>query len=148
VVPANPMNRIDELAHLLSDSGAKLMIFDQNKVSEISPFIDEKLYTISVDYTDYLGDKVDLPFPESIIKSSIACQLDNVKPWREVVRYEDNRPLPIPDPKALSIMPYTSGTTGHPKGCIHTNQSMMVTAASSALWFAMSSNTRQLVTLP
>ena len=32
-------------------------------------------------------------------------------------------------PDDLAVMPYTSGTTGHPKGCMHTHRSVMFNAA-------------------
>jgi fatty-acyl-CoA synthase len=32
-------------------------------------------------------------------------------------------------------MPYTSGTTGEPKGCMHTHRSVMHTAVGGGEWF-------------
>ncbi len=37
-------------------------------------------------------------------------------------------------PDDLAVMPYTSGTTGHPKGCMHTHRSTMVNAAGGGVW--------------
>jgi fatty-acyl-CoA synthase len=45
-------------------------------------------------------------------------------------------------------MPYTSGTTGNPKGCVHINRSTMTTAVASTLWLGFTAATVQLVTLP
>jgi fatty-acyl-CoA synthase len=35
----------------------------------------------------------------------------------------------------LCVMPYTSGTTGHPKGCMHTHRTVMFTMVAGANWF-------------
>jgi fatty-acyl-CoA synthase len=49
--------------------------------------------------------------------------------WAEVLA-AGLRPGPIEGgPDDLAVMPYTSGTTGHPKGCMHTHRSTMFNAA-------------------
>lgn len=42
--------------------------------------------------------------------------------------------LAIGDPDALAVLPYTSGTTGHPKGCMHTHATVLASNISSQLW--------------
>jgi fatty-acyl-CoA synthase len=37
-------------------------------------------------------------------------------------------------PADLAILPYTSGTTGLPKGCMHTHASVMHNAMASGIW--------------
>ncbi|MBL8361982.1 MAG: AMP-binding protein [Rubrivivax sp.] len=44
-------------------------------------------------------------------------------------------PGPMPaDPDALAVLPYTSGTTGQPKGCRHTHATLRASLAASAVW--------------
>ncbi len=37
-----------------------------------------------------------------------------------------------PQPDDLALLPYTSGTTGLPKGCMHTHRTLMHNAVSAA----------------
>jgi fatty-acyl-CoA synthase len=43
------------------------------------------------------------------------------------------RPMQV-GPADLAVLPYTSGTTGLPKGCMHPHKSIMHNAVASALW--------------
>jgi len=37
-------------------------------------------------------------------------------------------------PHDMAVLPYTSGATGLPKGCMHTHASLMHNAVGSCLW--------------
>ena len=37
-------------------------------------------------------------------------------------------------PTTCAVMPYTSGTTGHPKGCMHTHRTTMYNTVSGGIW--------------
>jgi len=57
-----------------------------------------------------------------------------VHTWRDAV----SKDLPLFEvtatSKDLAVLPYTSGTTGLPKGCMHTHASIMHNAVASNLW--------------
>ena len=60
--------------------------------------------------------------------------------------------LPLPD---LAIAPeddatifYTSGTTGHPKGCMHTHRSVMYNAVAGMTWVGTQADSVLLSVLP
>jgi fatty-acyl-CoA synthase len=54
--------------------------------------------------------------------------------WTDVLQNS----LPVPayavKPDDLAVLPYTSGTTGLPKGCMHPHRSIMHNAMASCLW--------------
>ncbi len=57
--------------------------------------------------------------------------------WRDVLA-GGLAPGPLTaGPDDLCVMPYTSGTTGQPKGCMHTHRSTMHTLVGSMRWFAL-----------
>jgi fatty-acyl-CoA synthase len=59
------------------------------------------------------------------------------------------RPGPISvGPDDLCVMPYTSGTTGHPKGCMHTHRTVMHTLMAGYQWFGIQQDAVYLAVLP
>jgi fatty-acyl-CoA synthase len=51
-------------------------------------------------------------------------------------------------PDDLAVMPYTSGTTGHPKGCMHTHRSTMYNAVGGGVWGQVNQGAVGLSVLP
>jgi fatty-acyl-CoA synthase len=51
-------------------------------------------------------------------------------------------------PHDLCVMPYTSGTTGQPKGCMHTHLSAMSTLVGGVQWFSRTQDAVFLSSLP
>jgi fatty-acyl-CoA synthase len=54
----------------------------------------------------------------------------------------------VSKPQDLCVMPYTSGSTGQPKGCMHTHATCLHNIAGSALWKHVTERTVALATAP
>ena len=71
----------------------------------------------------------------------------------EVIVMEEFRgsatPAPsVSRPEDLCLMPYTSGSTGQPKGCMHTHATCLHNIAGAALWKHITEDTVALATAP
>jgi fatty-acyl-CoA synthase len=144
LVPVNPMNRAEELKHTITDPDVKVAICAADLAGELLKASGElppeqRLKHLLVShYRDAIGPESELP--------------DAWRPW-----FDTQHPLPtLPDgsvsdwtealactsalgehdrgPGDLSVLPYTSGTTGMPKGCMHTHASILHNAIASSVW--------------
>ena len=141
VVPVNPMNRTEELRHYVSDSDAAVAIAGQDVVAQLRPVAGLRHVLVAA-YADYLGTATDLPVPD-FVKAP-----PQDRTWREAI---DAGLMPGPhtaDPEDLCVMPYTSGTTGKPKGCMHTHSSVQATTVPYLQWRGASEGSVVLAALP
>ena len=157
VVPVNPMNRTDELRHYVHDSGATVAFVPQDLHAQAQPLVDvaggesgegKLQHLIVAAYSDYLQVPTDLPVPAFVSAPREAIDASGVTLWSDMLA-QQRTPGPITTgPDDLCVMPYTSGTTGHPKGCMHTHRSAMSTLVGGAQWFARTQDSTYLAVLP
>ncbi len=156
VVPVNPMNRTEELRHVVDDSGAQVAFAAQELVAEIRPLLSASAgglrRLIVATYADYLHEATDLPIPDFVKAQPVSIDVGGhdagMRPWPAIAA-ADRRPGPgTAGPDDLCVMPYTSGTTGAPKGCRHTHRSVMSTLVGGIVWFGRTQDAIYLTTLP
>ncbi len=149
VVPVNPMNLTGELAHYVADSGARVAFAAQDLYERIQPHLGQGLEHIVVTtYSDYLQRPTDLPVPEFVAEPRRLFNDPGAVAWRDVLAGA-HRPGPITaGPDDLCVLPYTSGTTGLPKGCMHTHRSTMYNAVSGPVWNGSNQGTVAISVLP
>ena len=161
VVPVNPMNLTEELRHYVMDAGARTILAPQDLWAQVRPLLREGLAAAAADaqapglrhavvaaYGDYLTTPTDLAVPAFV--SAPREPLDEPGAWAWVDALAAGlRPAPIATgPDDLAVMPYTSGTTGQPKGCMHTHRSVMYNTVSGGIWLGTTPDAVSLTVLP
>jgi len=150
VVPINPMVITSELETYAEDSGASVAIVGQELLDRVLPLVGEQLERVVVAaYSDYLERETDLALPPAVAAPAAALEAPALVAWRDALA-EGHSPGPVTTGDLdIAVLPYTSGTTGRPKGCVHTHRSCQTTTMSVIAWGgAGSSGGRVLSVLP
>ena len=148
VVPVNPMNRAEELKHYLLDPDTKVAITTADLAAELGRASDalapaQRLaHLLVTHFTDAFdaGATADAAPPATwtdwlLTRHALPVLQDaQVHAWDDALSVTSSAPELTVGPTDLAILPYTSGTTGLPKGCMHTHASIMHNAVASGLW--------------
>lgn len=149
VVPVNPMNRAEELKHYITDPDTRVAVTtadlapDLAQASEALPPELRLKHLVVTQFTDVFDPSALAPeeMPEAWrpwllpVRDLPVLGSGQVHAWAALMALPA---VVLPPPEArtddLAILPYTSGTTGLPKGCMHTHGAIMHNAMSSGLW--------------
>jgi fatty-acyl-CoA synthase len=162
VVPVNPMNRAEELKHYIQDPDAKVAITTSDLAPELARASNELpagqglrhlLVSHFTDAFDPEAPEAD-PLPQAwrawlLPRHELPTLAGgDASTWEEA--RGGNAPPPPLDvgPDDLAVLPYTSGTTGLPKGCMHLHRSIMHNAAASSAWGNATCETVSLLVVP
>jgi fatty-acyl-CoA synthase len=158
VVPVNPMNRADEFGHYITDPQARIAITSADLAATVHEAnqrlppgqgLRALLATRFADAMPADPDPAERPAP------AIFDWLLADPPLPEgAVRWLDamaagHRPGPCrSSPDDLAVLPYTSGTTGLPKGCMHSHRTLMPNVVGAGLWGQSSADSVSLGVVP
>jgi fatty-acyl-CoA synthase len=139
VVPLNPMNLTQEILKFAKDAGSNKMLVSQELYARVEPLLKsgELQQIVVAAYCDYLKAPTQLAVPDFVAAPRVQINQPGVTLWKDALA-ANLKPGPLTaGPDDLAVMPYTSGTTGTPKGCMHTHRTIMHTAVGSMNWFAI-----------
>jgi fatty-acyl-CoA synthase len=162
VVPVNPMNRAEELKHYITDPEAKVAITSADLAGDLAaasnalPSGQGLRHLIVTQFTDaFDGNVTGDDAPPEIWRDWLlaphalpALAGGQTHAWQDALASAAPLADTTAQPGDLSVLPYTSGTTGLPKGCMHTHASIMHNAVASSFWGGASMESVVLVVVP
>lgn len=152
VVPVNPMSKADELAFVAQDSGARVVIYAEELHESVAPLLANDGHTLGravvVHYADYIRTASDLALPVEVTQSRLGVDGRHSLSWQDALARECKPSPHTATPDDWCVIPYSSGTTGQPKGCLHTHASVNAMVFAYVHWTAMTPGAVVLVSLP
>ncbi len=138
VVPVNAMLLQDELKHIVTDSGAVAGFAAQELVDKLAPLLEQTslAHIVVHAYGDALADDDSAEqAPEWVrVRASHAHRFAGAHDWQQALNRACQPRAHDARADDLCMLPYTSGTTGKPKACMHTHRSVMTSVAGSQVW--------------
>jgi fatty-acyl-CoA synthase len=150
VVPLNPMNTSGEILKYAHDAGGETVLVSQELYARVGPLLESGAlkHAVVAAYSDYLKVPTTLTVPDFIAAPRADIRAAGVALWQDALA-ADLEPGPLTcGPDDLAVMPYTSGTTGVPKGVMHSHRTVMHTTVAQMCWFAMEAEMRLLAVAP
>ncbi|HEU4457731.1 MAG TPA: long-chain fatty acid--CoA ligase [Methylibium sp.] len=150
VVPVNPMNKADEFSHYIADPETVVVFASADLAAHVAaadaqqPAERRLRHLVVTRYADALPSALpaDLPVPAAMAQWLAAdpplphggsAELP-ISRWLDVLAAGHVPGPHTAQPDDLALLPYTSGTTGAPKGCIHTHRTLMSNAVGGGPW--------------
>ncbi len=138
VVPVNPMSTLPEVSYYADNSGAKVAVVAQDLLPQLQPLIGQAGSSLQAAlvhaYSEGVPDSGLAVLPEAMRFAARALDEAHLHAFADAVAFAE----PVQDtgcgPDDLAVLPYTSGTTGHPKGCCHTHSTVLASNIASQVW--------------
>jgi fatty-acyl-CoA synthase len=137
VVPINPMNRAAELGHYITDPQAKVAMVSADVAGEMAKANDQLApaqrlqHLLVTHYRDALPSRDQatlMPAPMADWLYADQPLTPGATAWVDALRAGHKPSAYTGQPDDLAVLPYTSGTTALPKGCMHSHRTLMPNA--------------------
>lgn len=150
VVPINPMLVANELEFYVRDCEIKTALIGQELYDRVGPLLGatslENLVIAA--YSDYKGNEFDGNLPKEVEMARLVFNTANHYYWQDAIQANLTPSEHTAKGDDLAVLPYTSGTTGLPKGCMHTNRTVQANTLGAYYWSRTTPNAVHLMTLP
>lgn len=148
VVPVNPMSKAEELRHIARDTNAGTVICGQEVFPHAQLLLGTELqHAVVTAYADYLTQPTDLDLPDAVTGPRMAVPAPAIA-WSDALAANHAASPHKATHDDWCVLPYSSGTTGAPKGCLHSIRGVTATLFGSIAWNPATPESVQLVTLP
>jgi len=144
-VPISPLSKGYELAYHLNDSGAEVIVAQDT----LLPIVDEvreetRLRKVFATSLSELVPEVPAFNVPGFVRQPPAS-MAGAEPFLPAVRSAPKEQVAGADLDGVAALNYTGGTTGMPKGCVHTQRDMLYTGAAN--WSVAMAGDRELTFL-
>jgi len=131
--PISPMSKAFELTHQLRDSGARVVVAQDGLMPLVREARDAGLLdaAICTSLADVLPERPAVHLHASIPTGRTRCE-DAIDLFPALATIGRDYPDPQARLEDVAVLNYTGGTTGLPKGCMHTHRNMLYCAAATA----------------
>ncbi|MBL8359339.1 MAG: long-chain fatty acid--CoA ligase [Rubrivivax sp.] len=159
VVPVNPMNRADEFEHYIADAGAVAAITSADLAGIVAeadarlPAAQRLRHLLVTRLGDELppggleSEEVPAPAVLEWLRADPALPAGAAR-WADALAARHAPGPHLAQPDDLVLLPYTSGTTGAPKGCMHSHRTLMANVVGGGLWGHVSAESVSLGVVP
>ena len=144
VVPVNAMCTREEIRYYMQDSGARVAMVAQELLPQVMPLLQpgsadahgDALQAVLVHaYSEGLpAQQASDEVPDVVLAPRQWADAPGLHGLEEAIAQALPAPTPHPASDDLCVLPYTSGTTGHPKGCMHTHATVLASNMASQVW--------------
>jgi fatty-acyl-CoA synthase len=158
VVPINPMNKAIELSHYITDPETKVVICGSDiadewvRANELLPRENQLTHLLIARYADMMSEAAlnaaTCPASWQPWLTALPSMPQYATLWHDAMAANLRAPTPLANADHLAVLPYTSGTTGLPKGCMHTHRTIMHNVVSGVAWGSATAETVCLAVVP
>ncbi|MFC6765112.1 AMP-binding protein [Natrinema soli] len=135
VTPINPQFKSPAVARQLDDSGTDVLVThtDSLGIARESSSEADVSDIVATAYGEFTGNTAASLLPSVVAnESSVDAAVSDETPLRELLEEAHSVDLPDIALDETALLQYTGGTTGLPKGCVHTHWNLLFKATTTA----------------